>query len=459
MNSYDIAVLGGGPGGYVAAIRAAKLGKSVVVIEGSELGGTCLNRGCIPSKTLLHLAEAVETIQKAAVYGIKTGPVEFGWDAILNRQEQVMKTLRGGIEGLLMANKISRIRGWGKAFPSREIEVATGDGVTKVRAEKVILATGSKPFVPPIAGLEGLPYQTSDTIFHMQRIPQSMTIIGGGVIGVEFAAIFSAFGTKVTVVEAAERIVPSEDEAASQALAKSLKQRGVELHAGTKVEQVSFANGQFQVSASANGKSNEHMSEELLVAVGRVPSLGGLEELGLRMNGRFVWVNDRLETSLPNVYAIGDLIGGYQLAHAASAEGLVAAANAAGKQEKVDYRIVPRCIYTHPEIASVGMTEREAKNSGVAVKVQTYSLRGNGKAISMGETDGFVKVIADEKYGEILGVTMVGPHVTEMITTASAFMHLEGTVSEWAQLIHPHPTVSESFYETVNGWLGMGVHH
>ncbi|WP_019535971.1 dihydrolipoyl dehydrogenase [Paenibacillus ginsengihumi] len=459
MDSFDIAVIGGGPGGYVAAIRAAKLGRSVVVIEGAELGGTCLNRGCIPSKTLLHLAETAETIKKAAAYGIKTGPIELDWDAMLNRQGQVMKTLRGGIDGLLKVNRIRHIRGWGKVLPTREIEVTAESGVSKLRADKVILATGSKPFVPPIAGLEGLPYQTSDTVFQMQRIPQSMTIIGGGVIGAEFAAIFSAFGTKVTVVEAADRMVPTEDEAASQALAKALKQRGVELYTGTKVEQVGFGNGQFTLSASSDGKTFGHSAEELLVAVGRVPNLAGLEELGLRMNGRFVDVNEHLETSLANIYAIGDVVGGYQLAHVASAEGLVAAANAAGKQERMNYKVVPRCIYTHPEIASVGMTEKEARQSGAAVKVQTYALRGNGKAISMGDTDGFVKVIADEKYGEILGVTMVGPHVTEMITTASSFMHLEGTVTEWAQLIHPHPTVSESLYEAVNGWMGLGVNH
>ncbi len=459
LNSYDLVVLGGGPGGYVAAIRAAKLGLSVALIEASELGGTCLNRGCIPSKTLLHMAEAVETIKKVQAWGIKTGPVELSWDAMLARQGQVMQTLRTGIAGLLKANKISHLRGWGKVLPNREIEVASDTGVTRVRADKIILATGSKPFVPPIPGLDGLPYQTSDTIFQMDRIPKTTTIIGGGVIGVEFAAIFSAFGTQVTVVEATDRIVPTEDEAASQALAKALKQRGVQVQAATKVEQVRYDNGQFHVSAAHGGQTSEHAAEELLVAVGRTPSLGGLEELPLKMNGRFVEVNEQMETSIPHVYAIGDLVGGYQLAHVASAEGLIAAANAAGKQEKIDYRVVPRCIYTHPEIASVGMTEQEAKNSGLAVKVQTYSMRGNGKALSMGETDGFVKLIADEKYGEIVGVTMVGPHVTDMITTASSFMHLEGTVAEWANLIHPHPTVSESFYEAANGWLGMGVNH
>ncbi|KEQ21629.1 dihydrolipoyl dehydrogenase [Paenibacillus tyrfis] len=459
MNSYDIAVLGGGPGGYVAAIRAAKLGMSVALIEGSELGGTCLNRGCIPSKTLLHMAEVSEMIKKAGEWGIKTGPVEYSWKTMLDRQGKVMGTLRSGIAGLLKANKIAHIRGWGKVVSPHEIEVSSGEETTKVTADKVILATGSKPFVPPIPGLEDVPYHTSDTIFNLEHIPASMTIIGGGVIGVEFAAIFSAFGTKVNVIEAAERIVPSEDESASQALTKALKQRGVTIMTGTKVESASYKDAQIHLSATGAGRPIEQTADILLVAVGRTPNLAGLEQMNLKMNGRFVSVSEYMETSIEHVFAIGDLTGGWQLAHVASAEGLIAAANAAGKREKIDYRVVPRCIYTHPEIASVGMTEQDAKNCGLSYKVQTYSLKGNGKALSTGETDGFVKLIADEKYGEILGVTMVGPHVTDMIATASAFMHLEGTVTEWANLIHPHPTVSESLFEVANGWLGMGVNH
>lgn len=458
MNSYDIAVLGGGPGGYVAAIRAARLGLSVALIEGSELGGTCLNRGCIPSKTLLHFAEAAETIAKVNEWGVETGPVTFSWPAMLARQTKVMEQLRAGIAGLLRASKIAHIRGYGRMVNAGEIEVRTEEGDMKVAARKVILATGSKPYVPPIPGLDEVPYHTSDTIFQIDRIPASMTIIGGGVIGVEFAAIFSAFGTKVTIVEAAERIVPGEDEAASQALAKALKQRGVSVLTGAKVERVRMENSQIYVAATIGDQQSEQPAEIVLAAVGRVPNVTGLEHLDLKMNGRFVEVNKYMESSIKDVYAVGDLVGGWQLAHVASAEGLVAASNAAGKREEINYKVIPRCIYTHPEIASVGMTEQEAKNSGLSVKVQTYSLRGNGKALSMGEADGFVKIVADEKYGEILGVTMVGPHVTDMIAAPSAFMHLEGTVSEWAKLVHAHPTVSESLFEAANSWLGLGVH-
>jgi dihydrolipoamide dehydrogenase len=458
MNSYDLAVLGGGPGGYVAAIRAAKLGLSVALIEGSDLGGTCLNRGCIPSKTLLHFAEVSEAITKANEWGVHTGPVTFDWKSMVGRQNKVMDQLRSGIAGLLKMSKITHIRGWGKFVQAGEIEVQTEQGNVKVTARKIILATGSKPFVPPIPGLSDVPYHTSDSIFQIESIPSSMTIIGGGVIGVEFAAMFSVFGTQVTIIEAADRIVPAEDEAASQALAKALKQRGVTIQTGTMVDQVRSDGSHILVTATMSGQQHEQSAEALLVAVGRVPNMKGLEGIRLAMNGRFVEVNKQMETSLEDVFAVGDLIGGWQLAHVASAEGLIAASNAAGHKEEINYKVIPRCIYTHPEIASVGITEQEAKSNGLSVKVQTYSLRGNAKALTMGESDGFVKLIAEEKYGEILGVTMVGPHVTDMITTSSAFMHLEGTVTEWAKLIHPHPTVSESLFEAANGWLGLGVH-
>ncbi|EXX86917.1 acetoin dehydrogenase [Paenibacillus darwinianus] len=460
MNAYDVAVIGGGPGGYVAAIRAAKLGLSVVLIEGSELGGTCLNRGCIPTKTLLNAAGMVETVRKAVEWGIGSDSITLEWSQMVAKQEKVVATLRGGIAGLLKANKVSHIRGWAKVVSAGVIEVSGTMGAeTKVTSSKIILANGSKPFVPPIEGLEDVTYHTSDTIFDLDRIPNSLTIIGGGVIGVEFAAMFSALGTKVTVIEAAGRIVPMEDEAASRELAKALKKRNVTLLTGAKVTAAQPEAERAAVKVEQAGGTSVIASDILLVAVGRQPNLSGLDALPLAMDGRFVQVNEHLETSIPNIYAVGDLIGGWQLAHVASAEGLVAAANASGRQEKIDYKVVPRCIYTHPEIASVGLTEAEARDRGLQVKVEIYSLQGNGKALSMDETGGFVKLVADEKYGEIIGVTMVGPHVTEMITTASAFIHLEGTVHEWANLIHPHPTVSESLNEAANGWLGLSVNH
>jgi dihydrolipoamide dehydrogenase len=459
LSAYDVAVVGGGPGGYVAAIRAAKLGRSVVLIEGSDLGGTCLNRGCIPTKTLLHAAGMVETVRHAAEWGIGSGSVTLDWGPMVAKQEKVMATLRSGIAGLLKANQITHIRGWAKVVSAGEIQISGTDTPAKITASTIILANGSKPFVPPIEGLEGVAYHTSDTIFGLDHIPKSLTIIGGGVIGVEFAAMFSALGTEVTVIEAADRIVPMEDEAASRELAKALKKRKVSVLSGAKVTSVRQSGGDIAVTAGQGGQAAEIVSEILLVAVGRQPNLSGLDALPLAKNGRFVQVNEYLETSIPNVYAVGDLIGGWQLAHVASAEGLVAAANAAGSRDKIDYKVVPRCIYTYPEIASVGLTEQEARDKGLKVKAQTYSLKGNGKALSMEETDGFVKLVADEKYGEIIGVTMVGPHVTDMISTASAFLHLEGTVHEWANLIHPHPTVSESLFEAANGWLGLGVNH
>jgi dihydrolipoamide dehydrogenase len=460
VNEYDVAVVGGGPGGYVAAIRAAKLGRSVALIEGAELGGTCLNRGCIPTKTLLHTAGMAETVKQASDWGIKTGPVTLNWKEMLTKQSKVMETLRAGVSGLLKANKIVHIRGWAKVVSSNEIQVSVEDGtVIGLSAGKIILATGSKPLVPPIDGLKDVLYHTSDTIFAIDSIPRTITVIGGGVIGVEFAAMFSALGSKVHVIEAAERIVPLEDEVASRELVKSFKRRGVEVLTGALVTTVGSAAEGIAVHVKVGDQTVKIISDALLVAVGRQPNLSGLEELPLARNGRFVQVNEYLETSVNNVYAIGDLIGGWQLAHVASAEGLAAAANVSGQEEKMDYKVVPRCIYTYPEIASVGLNEKEAKERGLKVKAQTYSLKGNGKALSMGDSDGFVKIVADEKHGEVVGVTMVGPHVTDMISTASAFIQLEGTVHEWAKLIHPHPTISESLFEAANGWLGLGVNH
>ncbi|UFJ42355.1 dihydrolipoyl dehydrogenase [Brevibacillus humidisoli] len=458
MKSYDIAVVGGGPGGYVAAIVAAKRGKRTALIEAGELGGTCLNRGCIPSKTLLRHAELIDEIKQAKAWGIETGELVLSLDKMMARKDQVIQRLRTGIAALLKAGKIDVYRGLGTVQPDRTIAIA-GETDESIRADKVILATGSVPFVPPISGLDQVRYHTSDTIFGVTSIPTSLTIIGGGVIGVEFACIFQSLGAKVTIVEMAERIVPSEDADVAAALTKALQKKQITIMTNTRVEAAAVRDGQQILSLThSSGEREELHSEELLVAVGRKPNLSGVGQLGLEMDGPFVQVNRQLETSMDGVYAVGDLIGGWQLAHAASAEGSVAARNAAGEQVEMDDRIVPRCIYTHPEIASVGLTEQEARKRGYQVKTSVYQHAGNGKALSLGQTEGFVKLIAEETYGEILGAVMVGPHVTEMIATPSAFIHLEGTVEEMAAMIYPHPTVSETLMEAAAKWLGRGIH-
>lgn len=460
MNNYEVAVLGGGPGGYVAAIRAAKLGKKVALIEARELGGTCLNRGCIPSKTLLRHADVIETIEKAQSWGIETGPVTFSLSKMLARKDAVIQQLRNGIAYLLKQGKIDVYNGLGEVRADRSIAIQLADREEVIQGEKIILATGSRPAVPPIQGIEDAAYFTSDTIFDIEEIPDSMVIIGGGIIGVELACIFASLNVPVSIVEMSGRIVPSEEPEASKALAKALKKKGISMLTGTKVVNIEQQeNGQLVHVETENGKKEALEAGVILMAVGRAPNTAAFADLDLEMEDRFVRVDAHMATSKPDIYAVGDVIGGWQLAHVASAEGLVAAANAAGETETIDYTVVPRCVYTSPEIASVGMTEEEAKQRGIDYKVMRIDHAGNARALAQDEKEGFTKLIAGTKYGEILGVLMVGPHVTEMIAEPSAFIHLEGTVEELASMIHAHPTISESLYESAASWLGKGVHH
>lgn len=460
MKTYNLVVIGGGPGGYVAALRAAKLGLSVALIEKSELGGTCLNRGCIPSKTLLRHSEVIESIKHAKNWGIETGELSFSLEKMIKRKDQVIKRLRTGIASLIKAGNIDHYNGFGEVTSKEKILVTmSNNNQQELKAENLVLATGSEPFLPPILGIDEVEVYTSDTIFDITEIPNSLLIIGGGIIGLEFACIFSSLNVDVTVVELADRIMPNEDKDATEVLQKSLKKKGITILTSTKVKQLSRDNQQKTVLIELkNGQTKQLTCNEVLVAVGRKPCLAGIEGLDLTMNGPFVAVNDRLETNFPNIYAVGDLVGGWQLAHVASAEGLVAAANVANQNEKIDYKVVPRCIYTSPEVASVGLTEDEAREKEFEVKIETYHNIGNGKALAMDEKEGFIKIIADKTYGEILGVVMVGPHVTEMISEASAFIYLEGTVDELAKMIHPHPTLAEGFFEAASSWLGKGIH-
>ena len=445
---YEIVVVGGGPGGYVAALHAAKLGKKTALIEPDFLGGTCLNRGCIPSKTLLKHAEIIESIEKAKDWGIETGSLTLSFDKMKKRKDDVIERLRGGIAFLLKQGKIDVYQGYGSVQESGLVVVKTAFGEETVRAEKIIVATGSTPAVPPIPGLDTVQFDTSDTIFDIADIPKSVVIIGGGVIGMEFACIFSSLKAEVTVVEAADRVLPTEDVDAAKLLTRVLKKKGIKLQTSAKVQSVSEVDGiKTVICVDSQGKEFSVEADTLLVSTGRKPNVSATHSLNLKANGPFIEVNEKMETSLANVYAVGDVIGGWQLAHAASAEGVVAANNAAGIPDAMDYKVMPRCIYTLPEIAGVGLTEEEAKKQHIDVRVEKFDFAGNGKALTSGESEGFTKIIYEAKYGEIIGVVMVGSHVTEMISEASAFMYLEGTVEEAAKMVHPHPTVSETFFE------------
>lgn len=459
MKTYEVAVVGGGPAGYVAAIRAAQLGRTVVLVEARELGGTCLNRGCIPSKTLLRHAEVIENIEKAKSWGVETGPVTVSMSKMMARKDEVIQKLRNGIAYLMKQGKIDVLNSYGEVQADGSISIEENGEKKVVKADKVILATGSKPIVPPIPGLEKEGFHTSDTIFDIKEIPSSLVIVGGGIIGVEFACIFSALGVPVTVVEMSDRIVPSEDPQAAKVLAKSLKKKGISILTSTKVTAVEQGDSGRMVHIERQSGQTETLNTDLiLLSVGRSPNTSAVESLNLEMNGPFVKVDEHMATSVPTIYAAGDLVGNWQLAHVASAEGLVAAANAAGETETMDYHVVPRCVYTSPEIASVGMTEEQAEQSGIPYKVIKVDHASNGKALTLDEKEGFTKLIADTTHGEILGVSMVGFHVTEMIAEPSAYMRLEGTVDELASMIHAHPTVTETLYEAAATWLGKGVH-
>lgn len=456
---YDVVIVGGGPGGYVAALRAAHYGKRTALVEADHLGGTCLNRGCIPSKTLLKHTEIIEGIEKAKDWGIKVDNLTFSLKDMFARKDNVIATLRGGIEHLLKTGNIDVYNGYGTIHANKKVTVQTANDTKQISGEKIIIATGSQPVVPPIEGIDSVNFHTTDSIFDIEEIPQSIVIVGGGVIGVEMANIFASLNTKVTIVELSDRIIPTEDEDASKTLLKSLKKKGIKVLTKYQVKSVENSESGKEISiVSKQGKTDTLITEELLLAVGRKPNLSAVAELNLKMNGRTIAVNDYLETSIKGYFAIGDVIGGLQLAHVASAEGLTAIENIDGAKEKMNYKVMPRCIYTNPQVASVGMTETELKEKGINYKVNKYSFSGNGKALASGDTEGFSKVIIDEKYGEILGVVMVGAHVTEMIGQPSAYMYLEGTVDELAEMVQPHPSLSEVLMESANVLIGKSIH-
>lgn len=452
---FDVVVIGAGPGGYVAAIRCGQLGLRTAVIEASDIGGTCLNRGCIPTKALLHPAEIYETMAKeAAGIGVHTDNLTVDYTEIFKFKEQVVRRMSGGVEKLLKARKVTIIKGKATLTGAHSMLV---DG-KEYTSDKIILATGAEPARIPIPGIDSEGVLNSNGVMACEELPDKVVIIGGGVIGIEFATLYNSLGKEVVIVEALPRIMNTMDEDASATMAGILKSKGVDIHVSAPVTEIKPGPA---VVFEENGKVCEASGDMVIVAIGRRPVTKdiGLEAAGVRVSDRgFVEVNDSLQTSVPNIYAIGDITGKVQLAHVASAQGVVAAENAAGGNKTMDYSIVPSVIYSNPEVAAVGITEAEAKAKGLKVNTGIFSTAGNGRSVILGSTDGFVKLVTEAATGEILGATIMAPHASDMIAEIAVAMKSEATVEEIADTIHPHPSVSEIIMEAAHDVEKRCVH-
>ncbi len=451
QNQFDIVVIGSGPGGYVAAIRAAQLGARVGIVEKQYIGGTCLNVGCIPSKALLHIAQVYSEFQHFGDLGINVEtPPKLDMSVAVAYKNKVVKQLTGGVGQLLKANGVTIFEGAADVQSPTNIHVQMNDGSTQdLRTSKLILANGSVPIRPPFGGLEGRNVIFSDDAMNMPGVPESLVCIGGGIIAVELACMFNAFGTKVTVVEMLPSIINNEDDEVKKALTRSFQKRGIEIATDARVESISDVGNLKRVTATTPQGQKTFDGEYVLVAVGRQANPAGIDGLvsaGLAMERGRVLANERMETNLPGVYAIGDLVGRTWLAHVASTEGEIAAENATGSDATMDYNVVPRPIFTFPEIASVGLNEAQARERGGNVTAEKFPWVANGKALASSETEGFTKVILGD-YGEILGAAIYGPDATNLITEFSLAMRAELTADEILGTIHPHPTYSEALRE------------
>ncbi|MFV9510763.1 dihydrolipoyl dehydrogenase [Tepidibacillus sp. LV47] len=471
LQQFDVAFIGGGPGGYVAAIRAAQLGLKVAVVEKERLGGTCLHHGCIPSKSLLRSAEIYRNAKEGEEFGIIAENVTFNFAQVQERKRKVVDQLTKGIEHLFKKNKITVFEGYGRIIGSLSTALANGTiSVEKANGEKeiiyaknVIIATGSRPRTLPGLKIDGTYVLTSDEALELQELPNSMIIIGGGVIGMEWASLLNDFGVDVTVVEFLPRILPLEDADISKDMTRVMKKRKVKIYTSTAVipESVKVIDGHVELEAKKGDQIIQLSADKVLVSVGRLANIDdiGLENTKVEVERGVIKVNEFYQTAEPNVYAIGDVIGGLQLAHVASHEGIIAVEHIAGKDpHPMDYLAVSKCTFTNPEVASVGMTEDEAKEKGYDVKVGKFQFRGIGKALVHGEVDGFVKIVADKKTNEVLGVHMIGPHVTDMITEAGLAKVLKATPWEISHTIHPHPTLSEAVLEAALDVDGKAIH-
>jgi len=449
---YDVAIIGSGPGGYVAAIRAGELGlKTIVVEKDPYLGGTCLHVGCIPTKVLLHHAEVYDHFKNAAELGFEVSGLKINWVNVLARKDKIVKKHSKGIEFLFKKNKVESAQGWGRYEGPGKVSVEKDGKKTQIEASNILMVSGSEARALPGIEPDHKTILTNRSILELPAIPKTLIVVGAGAVGVEFASIYNSFGTEVTILEALPRVVPVEDEEISAELEKAFKKKNIQIHTSSKVESVKKdAKGVTVVFTDKDGKKQTLQAEKLLLAVGRKPMTEncGLEKSKAKMDRGFVLVGPHMETEEKGLFAIGDIVAGLpQLAHAAMMEGIVAVTHIAGKPtQPINKLRVPNATYCEPQIGSIGLTEKQAREAGHTVKTGKFPFVGNSKATILGNHGGFIKVVSDEKYGEVLGIHIIGPLATEVLSEAAAVLHLEGTVDDMMNMMHAHPTV----------WEGMG---
>lgn len=462
-DQFDVTVIGAGPGGYVAAIRAAQLGLKTAIIErDKDLGGTCLLRGCIPTKELLHSAHVYDMISDPTEFGVSVEGFKLHFNKVMDRKNKVVGRLSKGVEFLMKKNKITVFKGHGKLEGKGRVTVTDATGKKQdIATRNVIIATGSAPRLLPGVDIKSPRVVTSDQLLDFDHVPKSMVVLGAGAVGVEFASVFKRFGSDVTIIELLPRLVPIEDEETSAELQKSFRRRKINVMTSTRFESVKVNQDDVEISyTGADGQPGKINAETLLIAVGRRPVTDGLglENTKIETDRGYLKVDEFMRTAEPNVYAIGDVIPTPWLAHVASKEGCLAAEHIAGKNpHPINYNLVPNCTYCEPEIGSVGLTEAKAKEKGYDIKVGKFPFSALGKAIILGETEGFVKIISDAKYDEILGVHIMGPHATDLLGEACVALGLEATTEALGHIMHAHPTLSESIMEAAEAVHGMAT--
>ncbi|MGD8997351.1 MAG: dihydrolipoyl dehydrogenase [Anaerolineae bacterium] len=463
MSKYDVTILGAGPGGYVAAVRAAQLGLEVAVIEQEHLGGVCLNWGCVPTKALLRNAEVISLLQRGREFGFSVSNVQVDFSAAVERSRKVSERLVKGVGFLMRKNGVDVIEGRGVLRSAKTLEVELAEGGTRtIEAESVIIATGGRAQAIPGIAVDGERVMTYRSAIVLQELPNSVVIVGAGPIGMEFAHVWSTYGTDVTVVEMLPHALPLEDEAVSREVERAFKRRGVKIMTSTRVQSIETATDRVHVTVGTDDETEDVLeAERALIAIGVRPNSEniGLEDVGVETERGNIVVDDHMRTSVPDVYAIGDVTGKMALAHVASAQGIISAETIAGVEVRLlDYDAVPRCTYCQPQVASIGVTEAEAREKGHNVKVGEFPFRPNGKALALGEREGFVKIVADEKTGEILGASLIGPEVTELLPELVLARTWELTPEEIARTVHAHPTLSEALMEAAHGVFGDPIH-